>query len=84
MKNEINLYSELLKDKILELKHNHTIRGYNMILIPESDYGFAEIYRIHDDILVFLIPTYGGTPTFYKSYTRNSIDLLITELKSIS
>lgn len=81
---DIDLYNESLKSKILELPFSNSISDNNMILIPESDYGFAEIYRIHDDILVFLIPTYGGTPTFYKSYTRHSIDLLITELKSIS
>ena len=55
-----------------------------MILIPESDYGFAEIFRMYDDILVFLIPTYGGTPSFYKSYARHNIHNLITDLKAIT
>ena len=81
---EICLYSTELKQAILDMPYTNSINDNNMILIPESDYGFAEIYRMYDDILVFLIPTFGGTPSFYKSYQRHSIDSLINDLKSLS
>ena len=55
-----------------------------MVFIPESDYGFAEIYRMYDDILVFLIPTYGGTPSLQYHVGRHAIDYLISELKKIT
>lgn len=77
---EIELYDTNLKDKILELPYTNKIDD-NGILIPESDYGFAEIYRFHNDILVFLIPQYGGTLSFYRSWGRHAIDHLIEELK---
>lgn len=54
-----------------------------MILIPESNYGFAEIYRMYDAIFVFLIPTYGGIPSLEYHVGRHSIDYLISELKKL-
>lgn len=55
-----------------------------MIFIPKSNYGFAEIFRIYDDILVFIIPPYGGSPSFYKSYAKHNIHNLIANLKAIT
>ena len=81
---EIKLYADNLKQSILDLPYRDGISDTDMILIPESDYGFAEIYRMYDDILVFLIPTYGGMPSFYRSYARHSIDALISDLKSMT
>jgi hypothetical protein len=81
---EIDLYDENLKQSILDMPFRDEINQNNMILIPESDYGFAEIFRMYNDILVFLIPTYGGTPSFYKSYARHNICNLIDDLKAIT
>lgn len=85
MRKEIDLYNEDLKQAILDLPYNTKIddNGINcdMIFIPESDYGFAEIYRMYDDILVFLIPTYGGTPSLTINVGRHAIDYLISQLK---
>lgn len=82
---EIKLYSEDLKDAILNLKDcSNCNPEENMIFIPESDYGFAQIYRMFDDYLVFLIPTYGGTPGFYKCYGLHAIDYLIKDLRDIT
>ena len=81
---EIDLYDEDLKQSILDMPFTNEINQNNMILIPESDYGFAEIFRMYDNILVFLIPTYGGTPSFYKSYARHNIHNLIADLKAIT
>lgn len=85
MRNEIDLWDDTLKQQILNLPFSDKIdsSGINcdMIFIPESDYGFAEIYRMYDDILVFLIPTYGGTPTLVFNVGRHAVDYLIKELK---
>lgn len=88
MMQEIDLYDDKLKQAILDLPYNNKIDdngiGCDMVFIPESDYGLAEIYRMYDDILVFLIPTYGGTPSFYKSYARHNVDSLIVYLKTLT
>jgi hypothetical protein len=88
MRKEIDLYDGSLKQAILDLPYQITIDDNgvycDMIFIPESDYGFAEIYRMYDDILVFLIPTYGGTPSLQYHVGRHSIDYLIKQLKEIT
>lgn len=77
----IDRYDGNLKQAILDLPYSNKIDDNGEgIFIPESDYGFAEIYRIYDDILLFTIPTYGGTPSFHKCYRRHAIDNLINEL----
>ena len=81
---EVDLYDENLKSQIELLRYEDLTDKIKGILIPESDYGFAEIYRMYDDYLVFSIPTYGGVPTFYKSYGKHSVDKLISDLKSIT
>ena len=77
----IDLYDQDLAKEIYALPFTDKISDDNMIFIPESDYGFAQIYRMFDDILCFTIPTYGGTPSFYKCVGRHAIPYLISELK---
>ena len=85
MRVEVGLYSDDLKQAILDLPFSCEISGERqMVFIPESDYGFAEIYRMYDDILVFLIPTYGGTPSLQYHVGRHSIDYLIKTLRSLT
>jgi len=82
---EIELHDEGLKQAILDLPYASEISDNgSMVFIPESDYGFAEIYRMYDDVLVFLIPTYGGTPSLTFHVGRHAIDYLITQLKALS
>jgi hypothetical protein len=87
MRKELELYNVELKQAILDLPYSTKIddNGINcdMIFIPESDYGFAEIYRMYDDILVFVIPNYGGIPSLHLHAGRHAIDYLISELKKI-
>lgn len=80
---EVGLYSDDLVSEIKSLTDTNEIYE-NGILIPESDYGFAEIYRLHDDILVFTIPQYGGEPSFYKSYGLHAIETLVRDLRAIT
>ena len=54
-----------IKENIKELNHGE------YFLIPESDYGKAEVWRIWDTYLLFGIPTYGGIPYFEKAYSPN-------------
>lgn len=84
-KTEVDLFDEGLKQAILDLPYASTISQYGpMVFIPESDYGFAEIYRMYDDILVFLIPAFGGTPRLEFNAKLHAIDFLISELRKIS
>ena len=87
MKIEVALYDDNLKKAILGLPFNFKLDGTgancDMIFIPESDYGFAEIFRMYDEILVFLIPQYGGMPYFGKNFKRNSIENLISYLREM-
>ena len=87
MQIEVDLYDDNLKKAILGLPFNFKLddEGVNcdMIFIPESDYGFAKIFRMYDEILVFLIPQYWGIPYFGKSFKRHSIENLISYLREI-
>ena len=80
----IELYDENLEKEISALPYSDKISedGYG-VFIPESDYGFAYIYRIYDDILIFLIPQYGGTSSFHKCFGIHAIKYLVEELKNI-
>jgi len=83
MRTEIDLYDNNLKEAILALPWSSTISDNGtMVFIPESDYGFAEIYRMYDDILVFLIPQYGGTPSLAFHVGRHAVDYLINKLRT--
>ena len=64
------------KEQILSLKHGE------VYTIPESDYGKAEVWRIHDDYLVFEIPMYGGNPSFISRFTKYTMDAGINEIDS--
>ena len=88
MRKEIDLYDEGLKQAILDLSYSTVMDSKgefcDMIFLPESDYGFAEIYRMYDNILVFLIPTYGGVPDLEFHVARHSVDYLISKLQDIA
>ena len=47
-----------IKEKIMALKHGEKY------IIPESDYGKAEIWYINGYYFIFSIPIYGGRPAF--------------------
>jgi len=52
-----------IKQQNLRLKHLEQIRETKeMIFIPESDYGLAEIYFRDGKYELFSIPMYGGEP----------------------
>lgn len=51
---------------ILEIEKLQNGQSY---IIPESDYGKAEVWMINDYWLVFSIPNYGGDPQFERAYS---------------
>jgi len=53
-----------------------------MFLVPESDYGKAEIWCVRDCLFLFSIPMYGGSPC-YKGvfYSPDKIDEEISSWK---
>lgn len=64
------------KEEILKLKDGECY------IVPESDYGKAEIWLKHGFFFLFEIPMYGGVPCFYKAYSKNQIDEMINKYES--
>ncbi len=83
---QVDLYDNTLEEKILALPYSSQVNldDGRYIFIPESDYGFAEIFRLYDDYLFFLIPTYGGTPSLYKSVHSHAVKNVIEELRKMT
>lgn len=64
------------KEEILKLKDGERY------IVPESDYGKAEIWFKNDRYFLFEIPMYGGTPVFFKAYSVQWIDTMINDYNS--
>jgi len=60
-----------MKTEILALKHKECV------IVPESDYGKVEIWRINDMFILFDIPMYGSKPMYYQSFRLDQIDYMI-------
>lgn len=64
------------KEAILNLKDGERY------IVPESDYGRAEIWLKHGTYFLFEIPVYGGEPSFSNSYPKSQIDTMIKYYES--
>lgn len=64
------------KDKILALQDGECY------IVPESDYGRAEIWFKNSSYLLFEIPMYGGEPSFVCAYGKHMIDEMIKHYES--
>ncbi len=51
-------------------------------IVPESDYGKAEIWLKHNTYFLFSIPIYGGEPQFESYFKGNRLMELIEEIDS--
>ena len=60
------------KEEILKLKEG------GIYIVPESDYGLAEIRLINELYFLFEIPMYGGTPDFSEAYPKYRVDEMIS------
>jgi hypothetical protein len=49
---------------------------------PESDYGRAEIWLIHDEYILFEIPMYGGPPRFSNTFNIHQIEDIVKTVES--
>jgi len=68
-----------------EIKQNvELLSNGKMFVIPESDYGKAEIWRVNDLYVVFEIPWLGGKPMFFKTYRVSQIEEMILEILSLT
>lgn len=65
-----------IKSEIIKLKHGEKF------IIPESDYGKAEVWFINDIYVLFEIPYMGGDPIFNDTYTKGQIGMLIDNVLS--
>lgn len=59
------------REEILNLKDGESY------IVPESDYGHAEIWLKNEIYFLFSIPLFGGTPTFERVFNKLGIDELI-------
>lgn len=59
---------DLDKEQILKLKDGESY------IVPESDYGKAEIWLKHGKYFLFEIPMYGGQPMFSEAFPLYRID----------
>ncbi|MEK9207489.1 MAG: hypothetical protein AAB922_03340 [Patescibacteria group bacterium] len=51
-------------------------------IVPESDYGKAEIWLKNEMYFLFEIPTFGGQPRYVDNYIRRHIDIMIKKIES--
>ena len=65
-----------VRKEILNLDHGE------YYTVPESDYGKANIYRLHDYYILFEIPTFGGEPRYVGSYQLLILDEMIKKIDS--
>lgn len=69
-----NLQSD--KKKILSLKNGEKY------IVPESDYGIAEILFKNNKYFLYSIPMFGGGPVFEDEFDKNEVDLMIQKYNS--
>lgn len=65
-----------MKKEILQLKDGE------VYIVPESDYGKAEVWLKNDMYFLFEIPTFGGQPRYVDNYIPRHIDILIEKIES--
>lgn len=53
-------------------------------IVPEGDYGKAEVWKIHDLYILFEIPAYGGQPMFYRAYHPSELQTMIDTIESFT
>ncbi|MHB8871876.1 MAG: hypothetical protein ACYC5G_05480 [Candidatus Doudnabacteria bacterium] len=64
------------EEEILRLKDGECF------IVPESDYGKAEVWLKNKTYFLFEIPIYGGEPQFHSDYRKNNIQKMIMEYNS--
>lgn len=53
-------------------------------IVPESDYGKAEIWKKNDIYFLFEIPMYGGLPVYSGNYIKHQLDKMVAVINSWS
>ena len=65
-----------IKEEIKKLKDGE------VYVVPESDYGKAEIWKKNSRYFLFEIPLYGGEPLFINVYRIEQLDDIIKKVDS--
>lgn len=65
-----------MKEEILKL------RTGQVYVVPESDYGKAEVWRINSTYFIFSIPMFGGEPSYEDSYRVGDEDKVVATINS--
>jgi len=56
------------KQQELDVKALNNLKNGEHYVVPESDYGRAEIWLINNAFFVFEIPMYGGEPNYVERF----------------
>lgn len=64
------------------LKEILLLKSGDSFIVPESDYGKAEVWKINDMYILFEIPMYGGKPMFSGTYSLHQINDLIETIEN--
>lgn len=65
-----------MKEQILKIKHSECY------VVPESDYGKAEVYRLNDVFILFSIPWLGGPARMEQHFSIGEVDKMIKQIES--
>lgn len=58
------------------------LRDGECYVVPESDYGKAEIWYKNETYFLFEIPIYGGLPIFHSYYSKFDVQEMIDKYNS--
>lgn len=59
-----------------------SLRHMEHTVVAWSEEGGGEVYRIHDELILFYTPMYGGDPVFHSSYSYRDSDVVVAEAHS--
>lgn len=58
------------------------LKDGEVFIVPEGDYGKAEIWLKNETYFLFEIPMYGGNPSFHKAYNKHYLEDLVKVIDS--
>jgi hypothetical protein len=64
------------------LKEILSLKDGDCYIVPESDYGKAEIWLKNDMYFLFAIPMYGGPPMFSGAFNKRQVENMIIVIES--
>jgi len=64
------------------LEEIRKLKSGERYIVPEADYGKAEIWRINGRFILFEIPMFGGEPQFWNHYSLHEAHKVVKAIES--